>query len=891
MRFAILGRGILQHTQSGYRSAQYRSSLAIGVAFSAFLAGMGAPLNAQEQVDAQELEAPSSRVPVIVVTATKREQTLQETPVAVSVVGAEEIERAEIQDLADLQTLVPSLAVRQEQTSGATNFFIRGFGNGSNAVGLEPSVGVFIDGVYRSRSTAAISDLPNLERVEVLRGPQSTLFGKNASAGVISVTTRKPQFEPEAMIETTRGNFNAFRLEGLVTGPITDTLAVSLAGNLNRRDGYADDPATGAEYNERDRWGVRGDILFEPSPDVSFRLIADYDEIDEDCCIITNVVEGPTGPIVRALGGQFTSEDPFAYEAFYDIVPTSRIENSGVSLQGDIGFGFANLTSITAYRNNESTSQFDPDATSLALFEANSQDTQIETFTQEIRLSSVGAGNRIDWMIGGFYFDEAIEADNSLFYGTDYRSFINALVGNPNALSQLEAFARVPLNSLAQPGQGTVDTITQDNTAWSIFGTVDFHVTDRLTATFGINYTEDEKDVAIDIISTDALAMLNLDQLGYNAALGTILAQSGVNILDPMSVLPFIQANPAQYAQIQQQALAGALGPANPFNQLRALQLFPGFVNIPNSVEDGQTRDDSTDFTFRLAYDLTDRVNVYASYATGFKASSWNLSRQSRPFSSDFAPGNPVADPVTMQLLQATPSSPITDAGLNFINLNSGTRFAGPEDAEVIELGVKGQFDTFAFNVAIFDQTIKGFQTNIFIEDGFVLANAEEQSTFGVEFDLTWSPVPQLVLRAAGTFLDANYDSFTNFGPGIDVSGQTPQGVADTQFSLGANYDFSIGSVNGFLRADWQHIGDSRFFDNPADEALIRTSDFTREQNLVNVSLGISPFNRTQLTLWARNVFEDEFPLGAAPAAAQAGSLNGVPSQPRTFGVTIRRSF
>ncbi|MEL7218781.1 MAG: TonB-dependent receptor, partial [Pseudomonadota bacterium] len=650
----------------GNSFAEKRLSLAVGVGLLALLIGMGTPVHAQEQTEPSQSVEPASRVPVIVVSATKREQTLQETPVAVSVVGAEEIERAEIQDLSDLQTLVPSLAVRQEQTSGATNFFIRGFGNGSNAVGLEPSVGVFIDGVYRSRSVAAISDLPNLERVEVLRGPQSTLFGKNASAGVISVTTRKPQFEPEAMIETSRGNFNAFRLEGYATGPITETLAVSLAGNLNRRDGYADDPATGAEYNERDRWGLRGDILFEPTPDVSFRLIADYDEIDEDCCIITNVVDGPTGAAVRALGGQFTSEDPFAYEAFYDIVPTSRIENSGVSLQGDIGLGFGNLSSITAFRNNESRSQFDPDATNLQLFDANTQDTQIQTFTQEIRLSSVGAGNRIDWMIGGFYFDEAIDVDNSLFYGPAYRPFINALTGNPNALSQLEAFARIPPNSLALPGQGTVDTISQDNTAWSIFGTVDFNITDRLTATFGINYTEDRKDVAIDIISNDALAMLNLDQLGYNAALGTILAQNGINLLNPASILPFIQGNPALYGQIQQQALAGATGPLNPFNPLRALQLLPGFVNFPNSVEDGRTRDDSTDFTFRLAYDVTDDINVYASYATGFKASSWNLSRQSRPFASDFTAGNRVVDPVTMQVLQATPSSPITDAGLGF---------------------------------------------------------------------------------------------------------------------------------------------------------------------------------------------------------------------------------
>lgn len=293
---------------------RFKVALSAGTALPVLLLGMSAPALAQEQPEAdQEGTAVSSpRVGDIVVTANKREETLQDTPIAVSVVEAEAIEQAEIQDLLDLQTLVPSLAIRQGQTSGNTNFFIRGFGNGQNAIGLEPSVGVFIDGVYRSRSAASISDLPNLERVEVLRGPQSTLFGKNASVGVISVTTRKPQFEWDGHLESSFGNYGLHRFEAYVTGPVTNTVAVALGGNFNRRDGYVEDLGTGDDYNERDRWGIRGDILWEPSLDVSFRLIGDYDKIDENCCILTNLVEGPTGASIRALGGQFVSEDPFS---------------------------------------------------------------------------------------------------------------------------------------------------------------------------------------------------------------------------------------------------------------------------------------------------------------------------------------------------------------------------------------------------------------------------------------------------------------------------------------------------------------------------------------------------------------------------------------------------
>ncbi|MGC4090186.1 MAG: TonB-dependent receptor [Polyangiaceae bacterium] len=131
----------------------------------------------------------------IVVTATKREQTLQDVPVAVTVTTAATIERAKIRDLKDLGAVVPSLRVGERQNSANTNFFIRGFGNGANNAGIEPSVGVFIDGVYRSRTASQISDLPDIERIEVLRGPQSTLFGKNASAGVISIITKKPQVQ------------------------------------------------------------------------------------------------------------------------------------------------------------------------------------------------------------------------------------------------------------------------------------------------------------------------------------------------------------------------------------------------------------------------------------------------------------------------------------------------------------------------------------------------------------------------------------------------------------------------------------------------------------------------------------------------------------------------
>ena len=226
--------------------------------------------------DAFGVEEDAGTGNAIVVTATKRERTLQDTPVAVSVTTAETIERAQIRDLRDLQTVVPSLSVGQRQSAANTNFFIRGFGNGANNAGIEPSVGVFVDNVYRSRTAAQITDLPDVSRIEVLRGPQSTLFGKNASAGVISITTQEPQFALHGSAEVTYGNYDQMIGKFHITGPLGDTIAASVVGGINKRDGFFRDLGTGGRTNNRDRAFVRGQLLIDPGSGVKVRLIADY---------------------------------------------------------------------------------------------------------------------------------------------------------------------------------------------------------------------------------------------------------------------------------------------------------------------------------------------------------------------------------------------------------------------------------------------------------------------------------------------------------------------------------------------------------------------------------------------------------------------------------------
>lgn len=405
-----------------------------------------------------------------------------------------------------------------------------------------------------------------------------------------------------------------------------------------------------------------------------------------------------------------------------------------------------------------------------------------------------------------------------------------------------------------------------------------------------MNYTEDEKDAFYSQVNTDVFSGLDLVAIGnqvlFQTAFATTYAGFGVDATDPAAIAAFELANPGTLATVtagaEAFATAGQLDPAvNPLLGLQALQFLPPFLDFPNAVEDGSSKDDATTYTLRLAYDLTDNINVYGSYATGFKATSWNLSRDSRPFDSDFIAGSPVTNP---------PSSPIRDAGLAVNNLTAGTRFAGPEDSEVFEIGIKGAFDNFAFNLAIFDQTIEGFQSNAFTGTGFALANAGEQSTQGAELDFTWSPTDALTLSFAGTFLDPVYDSFPGSASG-DLSGTTPSGIPDVATSIGFNYDFTVADWDSYVRADWQYSANTDFFDDPANQALIDSVGYSREISEINASAGFENQSGLSVGLWARNLLDDERITTAFPSVAQAGSISGYPNQPRTYGVTLRKRF
>ena len=810
----------------------------------------------------------------IIVTASKREQTLQEVPISVSVTSGETIERAQIRDVLDLQTVVPSLRVSQLQSASSTTFIIRGFGNGDNNFGIEPSVGVFIDGVFRSRSAAALSDLNMVQRIEVLNGPQSTLFGKNASAGVISVVTKEPQYEFGGLVEASYGNFNAMVLRGELTGPISENIAWSIDGSYNKRDGYATIVNLDEEISERNRWSARGQLMIEPSPDFKIRAIADYSKIDEACCQVSTLVAGPTAAAIRAVGGNLDTNF-FSYNTFLTQVPENVVDNYGGSLQADWNIGNLTVTSITAYRELENFQNQDVDFTSARVV-SEIRNQKVDTFTQELRIASDFDGP-INFLLGGFYFDESITQDSSLTTGPDARNFFALLAGNPLVFNGVEQGLGLPQGSIFSAGPLTAEQFSMDNTAWSVFGTVDFEPIDGLVFTAGFNYTDDKKDFELTQQAFDELANINLvDAFITGATSGTVRTRQ------QFQALPL--AN-------QQALLAAATNPAvNPLIGLSPFQFQPPFLNLPNSVEPGRTKDDEFTYLLRAAYQISNEINIYASYATGFKASSVNLSRDSRPAFGDYIPG-------PGRSFFGAPASPVTNAGLAVPNLGTGSRFAGPEEAEVYEIGMKAQWDGFGVNLALFDQTIQGFQSFLFTGTGFQLNNAGEQSVKGFELDSTVSPTDGLVFTFAATYLDAKFDSFTA-SPVGDLTGFRPGGIPEWNLRTSATYTYEFGSSGTKLisRLDYSHESNVDInnglptFNGPVN-ARRDPRIFSREVNLVNGSIMLQLDNGLEVGVWGRNLLDDQYIITVFDGVAQAGTVSGYPSQPRTYGGIARFRF
>ena len=782
----------------------------------------------------------------VIVTATKTEKTLQEIPVAVSVVTADTIEKANITDIYDLRSIVPSLDSRRFTTSTEATYVIRGFGNGSFNPGIEPSVAVFIDGVYRSSMQAQIADLPAIERIEVLRGPQSTLFGKNATAGVINVVTKKPSFDESGYASASVGSNNMKKFKYYKTGPLDESKAYSFYANIHKADGHSDNMTTGNTSNNRDRFSVRGEMLFDLANEASLRVTVDYDEYDEICCAVGSANYGSANQVAALLGGGVIPNDPFTEQVFFDFDPVTEGDNSGITLHYSKEADGTTLESITSIRNSFNTNVQDVDFDAPSIVNPSPQTKELDAVTQEFRLYS-NDNEKFNWLIGGYYYQEDLNWDESIYFGPLWRTYIEAFLP-PGTISQIAAAFGIPDAVLFASGQGGTETATQDNTTTSIFAQVDIQLTEKLSAIVGASYMEDEKTVSYSQTNTDVLS--NLDFVGAGT-LGLIAAG-----------FP-----PAQAAVL-------ATDPAfNSLINLQFLQLLPQFTNFPNAAQDGKSSDDNVDYTFKLSYELSDTVSVYGGISTGFKASAWNISRNSD------------ADAAEVAALAAagTPASP---------SRSVGRRYAGPEEAEVTELGAKILLPSGYLNIALFDQTIDGFQSNTFIGTGFVLVNAGSQSADGYEFDLVYSPLENIDLMMSGVFLDPVYDSFpvSAFG---DLSGTTPSNIPEETITTSLTWNWDMNGWDGYTRISHLYSSEAILLENPQAQAIIDSQgNGYRKMDTINFSTGIEKDNLS-IRLYGQNVNDDEYLTSAFVAVTDFTSTTyfGYPNNYATYGLTINYTF
>ena len=414
----------------------------------------------------------------IIVTARKREERLIDVPISVANVSGEKLEAARVTDLRSIQSVSPNLIVTSTTDRSSTAIFMRGAGTAIQDRGYEQSVAVYIDGIYRGRPGSAMVDLMDIERVEVLRGPQSTLFGRNAALGAISVVTRRPSYTSEGYVEAVAGNYDTFEVRGSVTGPIVaDKIAGRLSVQHASRSGFISNPRPDQpDADGYSNWSARGQLLFDIGEDTSLRLIADYSKLTDNCCsallyFLSDAAHSPTGPY-RGLtlppggvrGVAFPNKTPGTYFNPFDRITYANggqreeIKDWGASAELNHSIGWAQLTALVSYREFKQTQSIDIDWTDApnrsVIFQMPRQ--YFPEFSGEVRIANTEPG-AFEWTLGAYYFQQHL-------YERAY---------------------------IAAAGKGYVSV--QDTKSSALFGQGTYHINDMISITGGLRYLQERK--------------------------------------------------------------------------------------------------------------------------------------------------------------------------------------------------------------------------------------------------------------------------------------------------------------------------------------------------------------------------------------------------------------
>jgi iron complex outermembrane receptor protein len=821
----------------------------------------------------------------IIVTATLREADVQDIPLAVTAVSPQVLERQGVVDIKTLSSISPSFNIQSSQTeTQGTSIRIRGVGTTGNNTGLESSVGVFIDGVYQSRPGVALGDLVDLERLEVLRGPQGTLFGRNTSAGALNVTTKRPSLTgSEGFINATYGNYNLLNVQAGVNAPLSDQAAVRVTGSWRQRDGYLKS-STGAESNNRDRYMLRGQVYIEATPDISVRLIADYSKVDENCCdaaIVRETELAPffVGPVGAFPGHGLTTDgvDQSGFTALNNLSTNGELFRNSAKqwgLSGELRWdlGGAKLTYIGSYRDFTSQSTQESDFTSLRIFtvgaggsvsrsgiDPNGDD--IKTTTHELRLQGTTFNDKLDWLVGGFYGHEEIVSIGSMTAGPDFQAAVSAgnfgSVAGVNPLFALTALGNsgVPVNI---NGAYAVNRFDQDAETFSIFTHNVFSITDTLSLTVGARYVDEKKTASFDQLAAS------------NGA-----CQASVN-----GVLTAAVPAPLR---------AGLVG-LNCFSFIAPVTLtapLPGtprasaFLPVPREWAD-TFKDNEATYTIQLSYKPADDWMIYAGMSHGFKSGGFNL------------------DPTAANLIN---SGAVLTTGA--APVYADPRFKS-EKVDAYEIGVKGKIGRLKANLAVFQMDMSDFQVLEFTGVQFTTFNVYAARSQGIEFELFGKLTNSLSINTAFTVTDSKYLSNCAQGvaPGNLASvqrlcGQKLTNAPDFTAVAGVTYETTLGTSGWGLMANVNsnYSGRRRTTTQALDtNGLPNPLDWQEDYIKVNARLGLSmPGEKISFELWATNL-TNEVTRGVTsntPLRGGAGTRSriGFVEEPRMYGVTVRAKF
>ena len=807
----------------------------------------------------------------IIVTAQKRAENLQDVPISVVALSAQQLQDAGVTNIRDLQILTPGLTVTSEGNENVTTARIRGIGTVGDNPGLESSVGVNIDGVYRPRNGVAFGDLGEIEQVEVLYGPQGELFGKNNDAGVINITTKRPSSTFGATAEITGGNFNDREFRGSITGPLNSIMSGRLFFGYEQNTGYLQvvngvGPSDQNNTNDRHSYTGRGQLLITPTDDIDILFIADYTKRNETCCGAVTQYPGPfqglvnffagnplVGGRIGALGnsplvGTATNQTPLpnSYTAYANQPITQHVRDYGLSGELNWNLGFAKLTSITAGRDNTIFGGNDTDYTGIDLLQTpdngNANSTDFKQFSEELRLA--GKVGPLDWLGGFFYNNESLDTRTLILAGNQFETYISAVASaaigqapNPLFISQLTGNA--PGATFA--GVGYDDSYHQNSHSFAFFTNETLNITQGLDFTVGARFTEEKKTATADYNSTGG---------GPGCAA----------LLPPNSPKLYINP-PGGYNGTAAQAFAVGYGCFTGFNPL-----FTGTGFDQSNTENNLSG------TAKLAYHLNEDVMTYVSAANGYKAGGYNLSRVT------FAPT--LLDPLGIQP-------------------NDNTHF--PRETVVSgEAGIKSTLfnKTLRLNASVFWQKYHDFQLNTFTGIQFVVSPLERVLSKGVDLNFAYAtPISGLTIQGGVT---QDLTNINNFGASESLF---CGGTGDTACVYRANNRLSFAPLwSGAVSATYQvpvtaTLGIRTSVEDKYNSSYNTGSDLDPRKvqgafGLLSARIGFGALDESwTIEAWGANLADKYYYNVAFDAPFQYNTIDSFIGAPRTFGLTARVKF